>query len=134
VLFAIEFLTPGDGFDVLKTGQFCLHLIWIMDTLDVSRVKPYSEAPSRLYVPLGLLPSLTKTIVCPNVLIHFLKKLLQRLRRLPGEVFSSCAWTKPLDHCLNDNFIWDSWCLCLKSKKYLNKSLKILIMVLHTLE
>jgi hypothetical protein len=60
----------------LRLASFVFTLIWIMDTLDVSRVKPSSDAPSRLYVPLGLLPSLTKTIICPDVLIHFLKKLL----------------------------------------------------------
>jgi hypothetical protein len=40
------------------------------------RIKPPSEAPGHLEKPVGLLPSLAKIIVGPDVLIHFLKKLL----------------------------------------------------------
>jgi hypothetical protein len=39
-------------------------------------VKSSSEAPGHLKKPVGLLPSLAKIVVSPDVLKHLLKKLL----------------------------------------------------------
>jgi hypothetical protein len=44
------------------------------------------------------------------------------------------CWSKPFDHCLNVDFIWDYWCLSPKPKEPSNKVLKILIMTLSALE
>jgi hypothetical protein len=41
------------------------------------RVKPSSEAPGHLRIPIGFLPSLAEIVVSSDVLIHFLEKLLQ---------------------------------------------------------
>jgi hypothetical protein len=64
-----------------------------------------SEAPGHLRESVSFLPSLEKVIVSPDVLIHFLKQLLQSLWWLPGKVLSRRSWPKTLDHGLNDNFI-----------------------------
>jgi hypothetical protein len=41
------------------------------------RVEPSSEAPSHLRVPVGLLHSLQKVIISPDILIHLLEELFQ---------------------------------------------------------
>jgi hypothetical protein len=43
------------------------------------RVDSPSEAPSHLRESVSFLPSLAKIVVSPDVLIHFLKQLLQSL-------------------------------------------------------
>jgi hypothetical protein len=43
------------------------------------RVDPSSKAPSHLREPVSFLPSLAEVVVSPDVLIHFLKQLLQSL-------------------------------------------------------
>jgi hypothetical protein len=75
-------------------------------------VKSSSEAPGHLRKPVGLLPSLAKIVVSPDVLIHLLKKLLHSLWRLPGKILSCRSGPKPLDHGLNDNFIGYCGRLC----------------------
>jgi hypothetical protein len=52
------------------------------------RVNSSSEAPSHLTKSVSFLPSLAEVIVSPDVLIHFLKQLLQSLGELPSEVLS----------------------------------------------
>jgi hypothetical protein len=69
------------------------------------RVDSSSEAPSHLRIPISFLPSLAKIIIAPDVLIHFLKQLLQSLRWFPGEVLRRRSWPKTLDHGLNVDFI-----------------------------
>jgi hypothetical protein len=66
------------------------------------RVDSSSEAPSHLRKSISFLPSLSEVIVSPDVLIHFLKQLLQSLRGFPGEVLGRRSWPKTLDHGLND--------------------------------
>jgi hypothetical protein len=58
----------------------------IVDYSDMSWMKPSLEAPSHLRVFVGFLPSLSKIIVSSDVLIHFLEKLLQGLRRFPEKI------------------------------------------------
>jgi hypothetical protein len=43
------------------------------------RVDSPSEAPSHLRKSISFLPSLSEVIISPDVLIHFLKQLLQSL-------------------------------------------------------
>jgi hypothetical protein len=43
------------------------------------RVDSSSEAPSHLRKPISFFPSLVEIIISPDVLIHFLKQLLQSL-------------------------------------------------------
>jgi hypothetical protein len=43
------------------------------------RVDSSSEAPSHLRKPISFLPSLAEIIISPDVLIHFLKQLVQSL-------------------------------------------------------
>jgi hypothetical protein len=50
------------------------------------RVDSPFEAPSHLRKSISFLPSLSEVIVSPDVLIHFLKQLLQSLGRFPREV------------------------------------------------
>jgi hypothetical protein len=84
----------------------------VVDWSDMPRVKYSSEAPSHLRKHVGLLPSLVKIIVSPNVLIHLLKKLFQSLWRLPRKILSCRFGPKPLDHGLNDNLIGQCGRLC----------------------
>jgi hypothetical protein len=79
---------------------------------DVPRMKPPFKAPGNLGEPVGHLPSLAKVVVSPDVLIHFLKQLLQSLWRLPSKILSCGSWRKSLDHGLNDNLIGHCGCLC----------------------
>jgi hypothetical protein len=98
------------------------------------RVDSSSEAPGHLRESVSFLPSLAKVIVNPDVLIHFLKQLLQSLWWLPGEVLSHRSWPKTLDHGLNDNFIGHCGRLCSQSQEPSDIRLKIFLMVLRALE
>jgi hypothetical protein len=44
----------------------------VLDALDMPRMKPSSEAPKCLYIPLCFFLSLVKIIVHPDVFIHFM--------------------------------------------------------------
>jgi hypothetical protein len=98
------------------------------------RVDSPSEAPSHLRKSVSLLPSLSKVIVSPDVLIHFLKQLLQSLGRFPGEVLGCGSWPKTLHHGLNDNFIGHYGRLCSQSQEPLDIHLHVFLMVLCALE
>jgi hypothetical protein len=98
------------------------------------RVDSSSEAPGHLRESVSFLPSLAKVIVSPDVLIHFLKQLLQSLWWLPGEVLSRRSWPKTLDHGLNDNFIGHYGRLCSQSQEPSDICLKVFLMILHALE
>jgi hypothetical protein len=76
------------------------------------RVDSPSKAPSHLRKSISFLPSLSKVIINPHVLIHFLKQLLQSLGGFPGEVLDRRSWPKTLDHGLNDDFIGHCGRLC----------------------
>jgi hypothetical protein len=76
------------------------------------RVDSSSEAPGHLRESVSFLPSLAEVVVSLDVLIHFLKQLLQSLWGLPGKVLSRRSWPKALDHGLNDNFIGHCGGLC----------------------
>jgi hypothetical protein len=98
------------------------------------RVDSSSEAPSHLRKPISFLPSLAEIIVGPDVLIHFLKQLLQHLRGLPGEVLSRGSWPKTLDHGLNDDFIGHCGRLCSQTQEPLDIRLEVFFVVLRALE
>jgi hypothetical protein len=100
----------------------------------MSRVDSPSEAPSHLRKSVSFLPSLSEVIVSPDVLIHFLKQLLQSLGRFPGEVLSRRSWPKTLDHGPNDNFIGHCGRLCSQSQEPSDIRLKVFLMVLCALE
>jgi hypothetical protein len=74
-------------------------------------MKSFSEAPGHFRKPVRFLPSLTKIIIGPDVLIHLLE-LLQGLWGLPSKILGCRSWPKPLDHGLNDNFIGHYRRLC----------------------
>ena len=98
------------------------------------RVDSPSEAPNHLRKSVSFLPSLLEVIVSPDVLIHFLKQLLQSLGRFLGEVLSRRSWPKTLDHGLNDNFISHCGRLCSQLQEPLDIRLKVFLMVLCALE
>jgi hypothetical protein len=98
------------------------------------RVNSSSEAPSYLRKSVSFLPSLAEVIVSPNVLIHFLKQLLQSLGGFPGEVLSHRRWPKTFDHGLNDDFIGHHRRLCSQAQEPSDICLKVLLMVLSALE
>jgi hypothetical protein len=98
------------------------------------RVDSSSKAPGYLGESVSFLPSLVKVVVSPDVLIHFLKQLLQSLGGLPGEVLSRRSWPKTLDHGLNDNFIGHCGRLCSQSQEPSDIRLKVFLMVLRALE
>ena len=62
--------------------------IGVVNGADMPRMKPSSEAPGHLGESVGLLPSLAKVVIGPDVLIHFLMQLLQSLWRLPSKILS----------------------------------------------
>jgi hypothetical protein len=93
-----------------------------------------SEAPGHLRKPVGFFPSLAEIIISLDVFIHLLKKLLQGLWRFSGKILSRRTWPKPFDHCLNDNFIGHCRRLCSQTQEPSDKCLKVLFMVLCTLE
>jgi hypothetical protein len=76
------------------------------------RVDSSFEAPSHLRESVSFFPSLAEVVVRPDVLIHFLKQLLQSLGGFLGEVLGHRPWPKILDHCLNDALIGHYGCLC----------------------
>jgi hypothetical protein len=93
-----------------------------------------SEAPSHLRKPVSFLPSLAEIIISPDVLIHFLKQLLQSLGWFPGKILSRRTWLKTLDHGLNDDFIGHCGRLCYQTQESSDIRLKVLLMVLCALE
>jgi hypothetical protein len=98
------------------------------------RVDSSSKAPSHLRKPISFFPSLAEIIICPDVLIHFLKQLRQSLRGFPGEVLSRRSWPKPFDHGLNDDFIGHFGRLCSKTQEPSDIRLEVFFMVLRALE
>jgi hypothetical protein len=98
------------------------------------RVDSPSEAPSYLRKSVGFLPSLLEVTVSPDVFIHFLKQLLQSLRRFPSNVLGRRSWPKTLDHGLNNNFIGHCGHLCSQSQEPSDIRLKVFLMVLCALE
>jgi hypothetical protein len=98
------------------------------------RVDCSSEAPSHLRKPISFVPSLVEIIIGPDVLIHFLKQLLQSLRGFHGEVLSRRSWSKPFDHGLNDDFIRHCGRLCSQTQEPSNIRLEVFFVVLHALE
>jgi hypothetical protein len=98
------------------------------------RVDSPSESPSHLRKPISFLPSLVEIIVDPDVLIHFLKQLLQSLRGFPGEVLSHRSWPETLDHGLNNDFIGHCGRLCSQSQEPLDIRLEVFFVVLRALE
>jgi hypothetical protein len=93
-----------------------------------------SEAPGHLRESVSFFPSLAEIVVSPDVLIHLLKKLLQSLWGLLGEVLSWRSWPKALNHGLNDNFIGRCGRLCPQSQEPLDTHLEVFLMVLRALE
>jgi hypothetical protein len=98
------------------------------------RVDSPSEAPSHLKKYISLLPSLSEVIVSHDVLIHFLKQLLQSLGRFPGKVLGCGSWPETLDHGLNENFIGNCGRLCSQSQEPSDIRLQVFLMVLCALE
>jgi hypothetical protein len=98
------------------------------------RVDSPSKAPSHLRKYVSFLPSLSEVIVSSDILIHFLKYLLQSLGRFPGEVLGCRSWPKTLDHGLNDNFIGHYGRLCSHSQEPSDIRLQVFLMVLCALK
>jgi hypothetical protein len=98
------------------------------------RVDSPSEAPSHLKKSISFLPSLSEVIISLDVLIHFLKQLLQSLGGFPSEVLGRRSWPKTLDHGLNDDFIEHYGRLCSPSQEPLDIRMKVFLMVLCALE
>jgi hypothetical protein len=105
-----------------------------MDRPDMSRVESSSEALGHLGVSVGFFPSLLKVIVSSDVLVHFLKKLLQGLQWLPCKILCRWSWSEPLDHGFNDNLVRHCRRLSSKSQEPSEVRLQVLLMVLRTLE
>jgi hypothetical protein len=95
------------------------------------RVDSPSKAPSHLRKFVSFLPSLSEVIISPDVLVHFLKQLLQGLGGFPDEVLGRRSWPKTLYHGLNDNFIGR---LCSQSQEPSDIRLKVFLMVLCALK
>ena len=98
------------------------------------RVDSSFEAPSHLRKPISFFPPLAEIIIGPDVLIHFLKQLLQSLRGFPGEVLSRRCWPKTLDHGLNDDFIGHYGRLCSQMQEPSDLRLEVFFVVLRALE
>jgi hypothetical protein len=98
------------------------------------RVDSSSEAPSHLRKSVSFLPSLAEVIVSSDVLIHFLKQLLQSPGGFPGEVLGRRPWPKTFHHGLNDDFIGHRRRLCSQAQEPSDICLKVLLMVLSALE
>jgi hypothetical protein len=60
----------------LSVIVFLFVLSWIVYVSNMSWVEPSMEAPDHLHIPLGLFSPLTKVIICTNIPIHLLKKIL----------------------------------------------------------
>jgi hypothetical protein len=97
-------------------------------------MKSSSEAPSHLRKLVCFFPSLAEIIICPDVLIHLLKELLQGLWGLPGKILGCRFWPKPLDHGLNNNFIGHCRHLCSQMQEPSDVRLKVILMVLRALK
>jgi hypothetical protein len=98
------------------------------------RVNSSSEASGHLREPVSFLPCLAEVIVSPDVLIHFLKQLLQSLWKFSSEVLGSRSWMKPLNHGLNNNFIGHCRGLCSQTQEPSDIRLEILLMILRALK
>jgi hypothetical protein len=98
------------------------------------RVDSSSKAPSHLRKPISFFPPLAEIIIGPDVLIHFLKQLLQSLRGFPGKVLSRRSWPKTLDHGLNDDFIGHCGRLCSQTQEPSDIRLEVFFVVLRALE
>jgi hypothetical protein len=98
------------------------------------RVDSSSEAPSHLRKPISFFPPLAKIIIGTDVLIHFLKQLLQSLRGFPSEVLSRRSWPKTFDHGLNDDFIGHCGRLCSQTQEPSDIRLEVFFVVLRALE
>ena len=98
------------------------------------RVDSSSEAPSYLRKPICFFPPMAEIIIGPDVLIHFLKQLLQSLRGFPGKVLSRRSWPKPFDHGLNDDFIGHYGRLCSQMQEPSDTRLEVSFVVLRALE
>jgi hypothetical protein len=105
-----------------------------MDRPYMPWVEPSSKAPGHLGVSVGLFPSLPKVIVSSDILVHFLKKLLQGLWWLPCKILRRRSWSEPLDHGFNDNVIGHCRRLSSQSQEPSNVRLQVLLVVLCTLE
>jgi hypothetical protein len=98
------------------------------------RVDSSSEAPSHLRKPISFFPSLAEIIIGPDVLIHFLKQLLQSMRGFPGELLSRRSWPKTFDHGLNDDFIGHCGRLCSQMQEPSDIRLEVFFVVLRAPE
>jgi hypothetical protein len=63
----------------LELASSVITLTGAVNLSDMPRVDSSSEAPSHLRESISFLPSLAEIIIGPDVLIHFLKQLLQIL-------------------------------------------------------
>ena len=77
---------------------------------------------------------MAEVIVSPDVLIHFLKQLLQTLGGLPDEVLSRRPWPKTFNHGLSDDFIGHHGRLCSQTQEPLDIRLEVFFVVLRALE
>jgi hypothetical protein len=98
------------------------------------RVDSPSEAPSHLRKSVSFLPSLSEVIISTDILIHFLKQLLQSLGGFPGEVLGYRSWPNTLDHGLNDDLIGHCGCLCSQPQEPSDIRPKVFLMVMCALE
>jgi hypothetical protein len=97
-------------------------------------MKSSSEAPGHFRKHVCFLPSLAEIIISPDVLIHFLKEILQGLWGLFGKILGCRSWSKPLDHGLNNNFIGHCRRLCSQTQETSDVRLKVLLMILCALK
>jgi hypothetical protein len=75
---------------------FVFILAWVVDASDMPWVKPSLEAHNHLYIPLGFFPSLAEVIICSNVFIHLLKKLLLGLGGFMAKYYVAGLGRSPL--------------------------------------
>jgi hypothetical protein len=88
------------------------------------RVDSSSESSSHLKKPISFFPSLAEIVVSPDILIHFLKQLLQSLGGFPGEVLSRGPWLKTLDNVAEPPELFQLKCLSptLEARPHLNRN------------
>jgi hypothetical protein len=98
------------------------------------RVESSSKAPGHLRIFVSFFPSLQEIIISSDVFIHFLKKLLQGLWRLPCKILCRWSWSEPLDHGLNDNLIGHCRRLGSESQEPSDIRLEVLFPILCALE
>jgi hypothetical protein len=118
----------------LRLGHLILTLHPVVDTSDMPWMKHSSETPGNFGVSVEFLPSLAEIIANPYVLVHFLQQFFKGARRLPCKILSSCSWSEPLDHGLDDDVILDYRSSSPKPEKPSDKQLKGLIWILGTLK